>query len=229
MIVPQSPGYVTPSDRVDSPCHARRHQTLSAYFYGCRCPEALEASRLYRKRRTHGLQPPATMSALGASRRLRALMAIGWTQQALAGLLGESKQQVNQLVHLKHPTVTIGRNRRVAKVYEDLCGTAGGSMRARLWADRRGWLPPLAWEDIDDPAEVPVPPKDEGWPDLVAIERACRRGVGAVTLTDAERAEVKRRLLASPLPAREVAALLEVHVGTVDRWRASTRPSEAAA
>lgn len=211
-------------------CSGARHGTWSsAQKHGCTCPDAVEALRVYRKRHREGRLVPLLVDALGSQRRLRALMAIGHGEDKLAAELGWSTRVVNGVVAGEHGTIRASKALAIAGLYERLCGTAGDSQRARGWAQRRGWAPPLAWDDIDDPAEVPAQPEDDGWPDVVAIERACRRGVGSVPLTETERAEVKRRLLVSTLSAHEVAVLLEVNVRTVDRWRASTRPGREAA
>jgi hypothetical protein len=209
-------------------CEAPRHGTwVAAQKFGCACTEAVEALRVYRKRHREGRLVPRLVNALGSRRRLRALMAIGYSEGDLAAALGWSRRTVSGLVAGEHDLTRASKAQAISDVYERLCGTAGDSQRARRWAQRRGWAPPLAWDDIDDPAENPAVVLEDGGIDEVAVARACRSGVSSVALTKLERDEVKRRLLSSALSAPEVAALLDVNVRTVDRWR--SRPTEEAA
>ena len=101
-------------------------------------------------------------SSVGATRRLQALVAIGYPVRRLARLSG----LVEGVLH----RVLAGRpaNResraRIRTLYETLCMTPwepetswerSASTRARKTAQARSWAPPLAWDDIDDPNEVP--------------------------------------------------------------------------
>lgn len=211
-------------------CTAPRHGTwVAAQKFACSCPVAVEALRVYRKRHREGRLEPLLVDVLGSQRRLRALMAIGYAERKLAAELGWTLRMVNGVVIGEHKTIRVSKACAVADLYERLCGTAGDSQRTRGWAQRRGWLPPLAWDDIDDPAEVPSLTQVDDEVDEVAVTRACRSGVSSVPLTDSERAEVKRRLLESKAPAHEVAVLLEVNVRSVDRWRSQKRPGLEAA
>ena len=47
---------------------------------------------------------------------------------------------------------------KVARLYDELSMVAGPSTRATTEAKRKGWAPPLAWdeEDLDDPAAKPA-------------------------------------------------------------------------
>lgn len=222
LIVSQSPACATPSDRVYPRCEGSRHGTwAAAQKHRCTCPDAVEALRLYTKRRRQGRAQPLRVDSLGSTRRLRALMTIGHTQQRIASELGWSKFKVNAIVIGRHQLIGVTKAREIAAVFERLSGVPGDSQRVRAWAARRGWLAPLAWEDIDNPEEIPDLPSGNDGIDEVAVARACRKGVSSVSLTEQERDEVKRRLLASGAPAHEVARLLGVNVRTVDRWRAS--------
>jgi hypothetical protein len=98
----------------------------------------------------------------GTQRRLQALVAIGYTNEALAGMLGYSKDQFGYLAYEDHPYVFAKTARRVKALYERLQDSPApesyGGKRARLRAQRKGWLPPIAWdaETIDDPAAKPM-------------------------------------------------------------------------
>lgn len=140
-------------------CPARRHGDASAYAcYKCRCPDAREAWRLYRKRTREGRIQPAHVDSIGTARRLQALAAIGWSLDELTMYLGWPKGSVQNRRTARWPTVTRATADRVARVYDELSMTPGPSSRARDLAVRRGWSPPLAWNDdeIDDPAAKPA-------------------------------------------------------------------------
>lgn len=100
----------------------------------------------------------AVVDAVGTRRRLQALIALGWTQTELAQRTGLLLSTVNALVHARWANVQHATHLRVCRVFDDLSGTPGPSTRARLMAARRGWAPPLAWDDdtIDDPAAAPT-------------------------------------------------------------------------
>lgn len=96
-------------------------------------------------------------SRLGTRRRLEALHAIGWSGAQLGELLGVTVQAVYRLRTqdtLIYPTTAA----KVAELYEKLWDTPQiGWMadRTRRMAQRNGWAPPMAWDDIDDPDEKP--------------------------------------------------------------------------
>jgi transcriptional regulator with XRE-family HTH domain len=102
----------------------------------------------------------AVVAAVGSRRRLRALVAIGWTQSALAERLGLTPANFGPLVH-EQPNVTVARRRAVRALYDELWSTppadTAAARRARNLAQRHGWVPPMAWDDdtIDDPDAVP--------------------------------------------------------------------------
>lgn len=211
-----------------SECSAVRHGTYTAYHRGgCRCPEGREAWRVYNKRRREGRLEPAVIPSLGTARRLRALAAIGWPRREIAARLSYGKQMVGHLERPLRPRITVRTAAKVAALYKELKDISGPCVRTRRKAAALGYWAPSLWVDIDDPEDNPGA-ADEDF-DEVAVARACRLGIDRVGLAEVDRREAKRRLLESALSAREVAHLLSVNVRTVDRWRASTRPSRGAA
>jgi hypothetical protein len=184
-----------------SSCPASRHGTYSAYRLGCRCDDAREDWRLYHKRRREGRAPVRRVPAIGSTRRLRALQAIGWPLYLLARNLGGSYYTLREIPGRQ--LVLAATARDVQALYERLAATDGPSRTTenRAWA--AGYPPPGAWVgcDIDDPAAVPnwIRPDD---PDEVAAERvpAARAGqdwrVNAFhLLTREEQAAAYRRAL----------------------------------
>lgn len=106
-----------------------------------------------------GLNEPP--SKLGTARRIQALIAIGWRQIDLAALLGTSQAQVHCLAVARHRAIQPGTAERVAALYDELSMTHGPSRHAACRAIARGWAPPLAWDNIDDPNAIPAPTRTD--------------------------------------------------------------------
>lgn len=143
--------------------------------------------------------PGAVVDATGARRRIRALQAIGWPLHEIASRIGWATSNLGTLASGGREC-NADSARKIAAVYDALSMTPGPSARSRYWAEKRGWLPPLAWSDetIDDPsawADLGETEPDEDAVDEVVVERlvdgAHWRDIGA---TKAERVEAGRRL-----------------------------------
>lgn len=94
------------------------------------------------------LGPGAHVDATGVRRRLQALHALGWGWAALARELESVPIQVRST--LTADTVTAKWARRVIAAYDRLSMVRPEgkyAQRARNRSARRGWLPPLAWDD----------------------------------------------------------------------------------
>lgn len=101
------------------------------------------------------------VSALGTQRRLQALVAIGWSTYDLAQILGTTNTNISLIIN-RSTRVRARTAKEVEQIYRKLELTPGPSNRARLRAQRNGWVPPLAWDDIDhDPAPVQIEPDPE--------------------------------------------------------------------
>lgn len=102
----------------------------------------------------------AFVDARGTIRRLQALVAIGWSLAEIARRLGLIDRNVQRLLHEKR--VTASTAKKISAIYEQLWNaqppthtpTARAMVaRAKARAKAAGWVPPLAWDDIDtDPA-----------------------------------------------------------------------------
>lgn len=92
--------------------------------------------------------------SLGSARRIRALMALGWRHEDLTALIGGRSS--HHLSAHRHKTINALDWRIVDAAFEHLAGTPGPSEASRKRAAKRGFVPPLAWECIDDPDEQPV-------------------------------------------------------------------------
>ncbi|MDZ4235711.1 MAG: hypothetical protein U1C73_18555 [Dietzia sp.] len=115
----------------------------------------------------------ARVDGTGTSRRLQALIAIGWTQRELSDRVGILETNFQQPLS-GNRMVTAGFARTVAAVFDELQLTPGPSLRSKRRAERHGWAPPLAWDEdtIDDPAATPtIDGNDEAGVDHVAVDR----------------------------------------------------------
>jgi hypothetical protein len=59
--------------------------------------------------------------------------------------------------------ITAARHHQIADLYELLSGRFGTSTEARRRATLAGWVPPLGWDNIDDPTETPDTGASSGW------------------------------------------------------------------
>jgi lambda repressor-like predicted transcriptional regulator len=100
----------------------------------------------------------------GTHRRIQALVAQGWSLARLGEYLGTAPTVVRRT--LERAWVTQDTHERVAAVFAELWdkepprdgrGNAISYSRSRAYAARKGWVGPLAWDDIDHdeaPAEA---------------------------------------------------------------------------
>lgn len=96
------------------------------------------------------------ISAEGPRRRIRALMALGWTAADIAAASGrpDTTCQVQQIASVRQ-WVRPATYHRIDRAYDALGMKPGPSDLNRHRARLAGWPPPLAWDDIDDPDETP--------------------------------------------------------------------------
>lgn len=182
-----------------------RHGHARGYYAGCRdaCCRRAHAldMKLGRLRKAEGR--PRAVPVLGPQRRVMALMALGWTTQDIANAAGMShRAKVSQILHGQkgRPARWITRTTeaKITAAYELLSMRIPPHTRARARtrtiATRRGYHPPLAWDDIDDPNEQPAAttPVDEDLVDEAVVLRILA-GEWRLTATHAERVEVCRR------------------------------------
>jgi len=99
----------------------------------------------------------AKVSITGTTRRLQALVAIGYTQSDLAVRIGITSANSTRLFHGRG-CVLASTALRIESIYDQLAMIPGPSGRARAHARKYGWAPPLAWDDddINDPTTAPA-------------------------------------------------------------------------
>lgn len=97
------------------------------------------------------------VDAIGTTRRLQALVAIGYNQEQLCEIVGTDRSSLSLLIRGKIPRIQIKTAQMVTEAYDRISMTPGTSHAARARAHRKGWVPPLAWDDdeIDDPTARP--------------------------------------------------------------------------
>jgi hypothetical protein len=176
--------------------------------------------------------PHSRVDATGTRRRLQALIAIGWPTEVLAAQLGRHRNSLCR--SMAGQSVTAHTAHEVATLYERLWNSppprmtgeqCAASDAARAHAAAQGWLPPLAWDDIDtDPTPPPLTASLSQCNDLdeFAVERALAGDrITYDDLTPVEQQEVVRRLTAKGTSIRDIAAQLGTTKRTVSRRRAS--------
>lgn len=187
--------------------HFAGPQSDAAPCPACRSAHA-EYRRRLRARRYIGRVDALYIDATGTTRRIRALQALGWPLYLLDQELGhgDGRQRggCNYVHNLtRQPRVHIDTAAKIDALFRRLSMSVGPSGRARAVARRKGYAPPLAWDDIDDPDEQPkghLATTDAL--DDVAIDR--RIAGDRVPLTTTEKAEARRRWVATGRPLNEL-------------------------
>lgn len=177
------------NDETRPGCEFRYHDTAGAYNRGCRCPAACEANRIYRKRRREGRNPPTLIDPRGSQRRLQALNVLGFSIAELGDYLGIRPSTVWSHMTGRYTRITRATAARIDAVYRERCMTPVWDNAARRNALRRGWVPPLAWNDIDNddqPAVVPIGRgRSRGSRDMLEIGEIRHLIYGGITVDDA--------------------------------------------
>lgn len=176
------------------------------------CRRAHAANRASYRRRRYLHRGGFLVPAAGTRRRLQALAAIGWSSREVARRLGVTPQTLRRLYG--QTSVLTSTRDRVAALYDELSMTPGSNRTTVTWAVRRGWAPPLAWDDdrIDDPAAKPA-------------HRV--RGTGRGMPRNADRDERVLELTRAGLTAAEIAIRLRTTKRYVQRVRARFREDVA--
>jgi len=194
---PETVPFVCPPDHRHDETHTCRNE------HGCHCEPCVVGKREYNYWLKHmlraGKKAPVVKDALGMRRRLQALGAIGWSTTALASRLDTSDSHIREWRHAQRVTITSFD--KVARLYEEVSmhpvvghdrRSKQSATRSRNDAARQGWLPPLAWDDIDTDPEPPAADElDEADVDEIAVDRALRGE--AQRLNKAEKREAVRR------------------------------------
>lgn len=161
------------------------------------------------------------VTPVGYTRRMRALMWLGYSAPRIAAEAGLDKETVKKCLQRPPSVVKVESRRKIHQAYERLSlslPTADDRFeraqitRAQGTARRKGWLPPLAWDNIDDPNERPshnvrehnTPATLQQRIDMAAVWRLVDDGVRVRQLTSAEAREAYQILAARGLTGREI-------------------------
>ncbi len=144
-------------DAKGNPRHGNRQATKR---FGCRCPDALEAERIYSKRHRHGLLTPRRIPSTGTVRRLQALAVMGHSLRVLSEPLGMTRESIYSLRAPRYSTILADKAKQIAELYDELHltpATGPNVRRTQTNARKAGWAHPFAWDDnIDDPQAKPL-------------------------------------------------------------------------
>lgn len=170
------------------------------------------------------LDPQTRLSSRGARRRLQALASVGWPWIEISQQGCVTRTTIYRA--LTSEQVTFHTHTRIAAAYEQLWSSRppqnspqqrAAVTHARNTATARRWLPPLAWDDIDNDVEPPVPEPIDGCVDQIAIDLALAGE--NVRLTIAERHQVVAGLVRLGRSDSEIAAVTGVSSKTIERDR----------
>lgn len=148
MATPKNSPAIAPADH--------RHGTNPGYNAGCRAECCRRAHMVWMKRyRMYGADE--LIDATGTHRRIQALVALGHTLYDLSVDLGMTTRYAGKVLLAKK--VRPATAEAVDDLYERLSMTRPNGWiadRARTQAALKGYAPPLAWDDIDNPESVPA-------------------------------------------------------------------------
>jgi len=122
-----------------------------------KCDECKKASADYERRRycdTY-LGKPRKVPAIGSLRRVQALYRIDWPGAELSKRLGVKDRSALNRLFYRSETCTAQTAERIRRLYDELSMIPGPSRVTALRAQRSGYAPPFAWDNIDDPDEKP--------------------------------------------------------------------------
>lgn len=92
---------------------------------------------------------------IGGMRRVRALYAAGHSLQEIVEESGVSRPVLSALANGHRDRIARETADAIAAAYRRLCMTPGSSRATARRAAQKGWAPPLAWTEIDNPAALP--------------------------------------------------------------------------
>lgn len=98
---------------------------------------------------------PSWRPVLGATRRVRALSAMGWPLWWTAAQAGLSETGLRDICRGRTQVISRARFEALDRVYRKYAMRPGPSDAARSTARAKKWVTAAAWNDIDDPADRP--------------------------------------------------------------------------
>lgn len=204
----------------DKVCRARRHGTATAYQVDrCRCPSARDAQRRYIKRWKRDKETGRTrkVDATGTHRRIQALMVNGWSLDQIMERAGYRKS--GNWIKYDATTLHVNTAAKIAEVYNELWDKPGPSKWTRTYAERRHFLPPLAWDDdtIDDPAAWANETTEGDVGDEIAVDQFIAGRVDWTSLSTTERLEAAVRMDRNGISRKVIADRTHLNSQTLQR------------
>lgn len=99
-----------------------------------------------------------TVPALGDRRRIQALRRIGYPTPAIMAGTGISSSFLRSLADGQTTRVGLKTHKKIVAFYEEHMWHPRFdpvALNAINWSKKRGWAPPGAWDDIDNPEDTP--------------------------------------------------------------------------
>jgi hypothetical protein len=146
---------------VVAPCGTNAAYNRHVYEKTPKCDPCREAHakhrRDYRARQYLTGREHFKLDATGTHRRIRSLIRMGWRMDDIAEVAVPDHTSGGKWVFevLKQPKVRQSTYDAISRAYEALSARRGPSQRNATYASNKGWVPPFAWDDIDDPKERP--------------------------------------------------------------------------
>lgn len=184
----------------------QRHGTTRGYDahnrdqeQACGPCRAAAAAYEYERRTDAILGRTRTTSSLGTSRRIQALVALGYTFGQIGAAVGRSPDWAAKLAHRQESFVRTTTAQKVDALFRSWCMVRPAeTSRTERWqasyarstARRNGWAPPLAWDDIDADEQPDFGGEDDQV-DPVVVERLLAGD--RIPSTQAEKVEAMRR------------------------------------
>lgn len=162
--------------QADDPRHGTYAGAVAHWEDGERtCDSCRKIANQSRKRRKYAESQgrPARVNAAATIRRLRALQSLGHSMPTVAALADLPIGTLHRLTWARNQVVQRATAEAVETAYNKLCMAVPIGhyvKRDRTRAVAKGWLPPLAWLDIE--AGVLAPPTSEdNYVDHIVVER----------------------------------------------------------
>ena len=206
------------------PTDHKHGDTLTCYVrHKCRCEPCRAARRArvpYERRTRMTKGHDVWIDATGIRRRLQALAVAGWAPADVSERCGSHYRHLTKIRSGDLKQVRISTARRIEPVYRELIMQVRDDRAAKITkfsARRNGWVPALAWNDIDRDAEpVVANNRNRGEYDPIAVELAAS-GQPVNNLNQRETREVVKRLHAQRWPDTRIGKLLSMDGDSVCR------------
>lgn len=139
--------------RLDIAAEAKvSERAIRNYLAGTRQPRPSTSRALLA---VQPLGQPPRVPAIGTARRIQAMAYQGWAIKQTASMAGCSWSYLFELLRGDYATMPREIAEAVEKLARKLHGIPGPSGQSRAAARRNGWAPLAAWDDINDPCELP--------------------------------------------------------------------------